>query len=71
LAGERLEVKVKPGTSSGSKLRLRGKGVREGDQYLVFRVMVPPGEIDEKSRELITEFARRNPQQLRANAPWA
>jgi curved DNA-binding protein len=70
-AGERLEVKVRPGTSSGSKLRLRGKGIRDGDQYLVFRVMVPPGEIDEKSRELIAEFARRNPQHPRANTPWA
>jgi DnaJ-class molecular chaperone len=71
VGGERLEVKVRPGTSSGSKLRLRGKGIRDGDQYLVFRVMVPPGELDEKSRELIAEFARRNPQHPRANAPWA
>ena len=36
--GERLAVKVPPGTSSGAKLRLRGKGVDGGDQYLVFKV---------------------------------
>jgi DnaJ-class molecular chaperone len=71
LSGERLEVKVRPGTSSGSKLRLRGKGVRDGDQYLVFKVMAPAGEIDEKSRDLIAEFAKRNPQHPRANTPWA
>jgi curved DNA-binding protein len=71
IGGERLEVKIRPGTSSGSKLRLRGKGIRDGDQYLVFRVMVPAGELDEKSRELIGEFTRRNPQHPRANTLWA
>jgi DnaJ-class molecular chaperone len=70
VGGERLEVKVRPGTSSGSKLRLRGKGIAGGDQYLVFKVVVPAGEVDEKSRELIAEFARRNPQHPRANTPW-
>ena len=64
-------MKVPPGTSSGSKLRLRGKGIRGGDQYLVFKVMVPPAKVDDKSRELIEEFAKRNPQDPRANAPWA
>jgi DnaJ-class molecular chaperone len=70
VGGERLEVKVRPGTSGGSKLRLRGKGIAGGDQYLVFKVIVPAGEVDEKSRELIAEFAKRNPQHPRANAPW-
>jgi DnaJ-class molecular chaperone len=71
VAGERLEVKVRPGTSGGAKLRLRGKGVGGGDQYLVFKVVVPAGEVDEKSRELIEEFAKRNPTSPRANVPWA
>jgi DnaJ-class molecular chaperone len=70
-AGERLEVKVRPGTSSGSKLRLRGKGINGGDQYLVFKILVPVGEVDEKSRELIQEFAKRNPTLPRVNVPWA
>jgi curved DNA-binding protein len=71
VGGERLEVKVRPGTSSGSKLRLRGKGIAGGDQYLVFKVVVPAGEVDEKSRELIAEFAKRHPQHPRANVHWA
>ena len=71
LGGERLEVKVPPGTSSGAKLRLRGKGISGGDQYLVFKVVVPAGEVDDRSRELIEEFAKRNPQNPRANVPWA
>jgi DnaJ-class molecular chaperone len=52
-------------------LRLRGKGIAGGDQYLVFRVEVPTGAVDDESRKLIEEFARRNPQQVRANAPFA
>lgn len=71
VAGERLDVKVRPGTSSGTKLRLRGKGFNGGDQYLVFKVIVPGGEVDEKSRELIQEFAKQNPMAPRANVPWA
>jgi len=70
LDGTRLEVKVPPGTSGGGKLRLRGKGVAGGDQYLVFKVVVPPGAVDDKSRELIEEFARLNPQTPRANVVW-
>jgi curved DNA-binding protein len=71
VVGERLEVKIRPGTSGGSKLRLRGKGLNGGDQYLVFKILVPSGEVDEKSRELIQEFAKRNPMNPRANIPWA
>lgn len=71
VAGERLEVKIPPGTSSGAKLRLRGKGIKGGDQYLAFKVVVPPGEVDAASRALIEEFARKNPQYPRANVPWA
>ncbi len=71
LDGTKLTVTVPPGTSGGRKLRLRGKGIAGGDQYLVFRVEVPSGAVDEESRKLIEEFARRNPQQVRANAPFA
>jgi curved DNA-binding protein len=68
--GSRLEVKVPPGTSSGAKLRLRGKGIAESDQYLVFKVVVPPGSVDDRSRELIEEFARLNPKNARESVPW-
>ncbi|MBX9582011.1 MAG: J domain-containing protein [Gemmataceae bacterium] len=70
LDGARLEVKVPPGTSGGAKLRLRGKGIAGGDQYLVFKVVVPAGAVDDDSRRLVEEFAARNPQSPRANVPW-
>jgi DnaJ-class molecular chaperone len=70
LAGERLTVKVPPGTSSGSRLRLRGRGIDGGDQFIEVKVVVPAPR-DERSRELIEEFGRLNPQSPRAGLPWS
>jgi DnaJ-class molecular chaperone len=70
LDGTKLTVKVPPGTSSGSRLRLRGKGVAGGDQYIEIKVVVPAPK-DERSRELIEEFGRLNPQDPRADTPWS
>lgn len=69
LDGARLTVKVPPGTSSGARLRLRGKGIAGGDQYIQVKVVVP-APADERSRHLIEEFARLHPQTPRAGAPW-
>src|SRR5262249_15583230 len=55
LDGTRLTVKVPPGTSSGSRLRLRGKGIAGGDQYIEIKVVVPAAK-DDRSRELVEEF---------------
>lgn len=70
VSGDRLGVKIPAGASSGTRVRLRGKGVNGGDQYLVLQVSVPKG-VDEESRRLIEEFARRNPADPRANVGWA
>ncbi|MHC5543320.1 DnaJ C-terminal domain-containing protein, partial [Singulisphaera rosea] len=62
---------IPPGSSSGQKLRLKGQGVPasggkpEGDLFLVLKVVVPKS-IDDESRELITQFAERNPLNPRA-----
>ncbi|MGL4422658.1 MAG: DnaJ domain-containing protein [Gemmataceae bacterium] len=69
VGGERLTVKVPPGVSSGGRLRLRGKGILDGDQYLVFQVMVPKG-LDEAGQEFAREFGQRFPQDVRANVAW-
>lgn len=68
--GSRLDVKLPPGTSSGAKLRLRGKGLAGGDQYLVFKIVVPSGALNDASRHSIEEFDKLNPQSPRANVPW-
>jgi DnaJ-class molecular chaperone len=70
-----VSVRVPPGTSSGRKLRLRGQGLptpgssERGDQYVELRIVAPP-QVDERSRELIEEFARRNPYNPRAELGW-
>jgi curved DNA-binding protein len=68
--GSRLAVKVPAGTSSGTRLRLRGKGIRDGDQYIEIKVVVPPAS-DEPSKRLIQEFARLHPQNPRAGLGWS
>jgi len=63
-------VTIPPGTSSGAKLRLRGKGVvdsnskERGDQFVVVKLVVPkkPGE---RARELFAELAQVEPQNPR------
>jgi DnaJ-class molecular chaperone len=69
LDGTHLTVKVPPGTSSGARLRLRGKGIAGGDQFIEIKIVVPKVS-DERSRELIEEFARLHPRDPRADAPW-
>jgi DnaJ-class molecular chaperone len=71
LDGTRLTVKVPPGTSSHARLRLRGKGIAGGDQYIEIKVVVP-APANDRSRELIEEFARETPQRdPRLDLPWA
>ncbi|MBN2210460.1 MAG: DnaJ domain-containing protein [Sedimentisphaerales bacterium] len=61
-------VTIPPGSNSGRKLRLRGKGLRspktgeQGDMYLRLKIIVP-NDLDESSRKLFEEFARKNPQE--------
>lgn len=69
LDGTKLTVKVPPGASSGSRLRLRGKGIAGGDQYIEIKVAVPAAK-DARSKELIEEFAKLNPQDPRAGLAW-
>ncbi len=65
----KLTVKVPPGTSSGARLRLRGKGIKGGDQYIEIKVVVPAPQNDHE-RQLIEEFAKLHPQDPRPGAPW-
>lgn len=69
LDGTKLSVKIPPGTSSGARLRLRGKGIAGGDQYVQLKIVVPAAA-DARDRELIEEFAKRHPQNPRTGAPW-
>jgi molecular chaperone DnaJ len=68
----RTMLKIPPGTQSGQKLRLREKGVpsatREGargDEIVEIKLTVPMPR-DEKTKELLRELARLNPEDPRA-----
>ena len=59
-----VTVKIPPGTSSGRKIRLRGKGLpirdgRRGDLLAEFRIVVPE-ELAEEDRALWQRLADRS-----------
>ena len=59
----KAEVKVPPGTSSGRRLRLRGKGVagrsgQHGDHYVTVQVDVPK-DLDEEGKKLLVQLVQR------------
>ena len=67
------QLKIPQGTQSGQKLRLREKGVpsasREGtrgDQIVEVKVVVPKVQ-DERSKEILRELAKLNPEDPRAD----
>jgi DnaJ-class molecular chaperone len=59
----RASVKIPPGTSSGVKLRLKGKGApghggRRGDHFVTVQIEVPK-HLDEDAKRLIVTFMAR------------
>jgi molecular chaperone DnaJ len=67
----RAQLKIPPGTQSGQKLRMRGKGVPSathdgirGDEIVTVEIVVPQLR-DERSKEILREFAKLNPEDPR------
>jgi molecular chaperone DnaJ len=67
----RTMLKIPPGTQSGQKLRLREKGVpsatkdgARGDEIVEIKVTVPMPR-DERSKEILRELAKLNPEDPR------
>ncbi|MFN0253636.1 MAG: DnaJ domain-containing protein [Kofleriaceae bacterium] len=59
----KAEVKVPPGTASGKKLRLRGKGVPDrsgqvGDHYITVQIDVPK-TLDDEDKKLLVQLVTR------------
>lgn len=69
LDGSKLTVKIPSCTSSGARLRIKGKGIAQGDLFIQLKIVVP-SSLDEKSRQIIEEFSKINPQDPRKNMPW-
>jgi molecular chaperone DnaJ len=69
--GGRTQLKIPPGTQNGQKLRLREKGVPSasrdgvrGDEIVEVKVVVPKLQ-DERSKEILRELAKLNPEDPR------
>jgi molecular chaperone DnaJ len=67
----RAVLKIPPGTQSGQKFRLREKGApslraaTRGDQFVEVKIVVPR-VADERSKEILRELARLNPDDPRS-----
>lgn len=55
-----VRVTVPPGTSSGTRLRVRGRAAGGADLFAEVRIVVPR-TLDDESRRLIERFAQLNP----------
>ena len=69
----RAQLKIPPGTQTGQKLRMREKGVpsatregQRGDQIVEIKIVVPKVQ-DERSKEILRELQRLNPEDPRAD----
>lgn len=57
----KVKLKIPAGTQTGTKFRLRGKGIQsvrgygQGDQHVIVKV-VTPTKINDRQRELLSEF---------------
>jgi DnaJ-class molecular chaperone len=71
----KITMTLPAGTQNGRRFRLRGKGVPalqgngRGDHYVTVHIVLPD-KLDVRSRQLLEEFAARNPLQPRAHMRW-
>ena len=70
-----VTLTIPPGTGSGAKLRIRGKGFPKpgddkGDQFVQVRVSVPK-DLDADDKAAIEAIAAKHPLNARADLPWA
>lgn len=66
--GGKVDMKIPPGSQSGKKLRLKGRGLPgqpAGDEYVVLRIEIPPAESD-VARSLYQKMADTLPFNPRA-----
>lgn len=68
-----VTLTIPPGTSSGAKLRVKGRGIErgteKGDQHVVIKVVVPK-DLDDRDREMIEKLQAKRPLNARADVRW-
>ena len=68
-----VTLSVPPGTGSGAKLRVKGRGIQrgeeKGDQFVVVKVIVPKN-LDDEAKELVRQLQAKAPVDARADVRW-
>jgi DnaJ-class molecular chaperone len=68
-----VTLTIPPGTSSGSKLRIKGRGIErgseKGDQFVVVKIIVPKN-LDDEDKEAIRKLEQKHPINARADIHW-
>jgi curved DNA-binding protein len=68
-----VNLTVPPGTSSGARLRIKGRGVErgneKGDQHVIVKVIVPR-DLDDADKAVVEALERKHPLNPRADLPW-
>ena len=54
---QKVKLKIKPCTQSGTKVRLRGKGQGGSDLIITYQVTLPTS-LSDRQRELVEEMRR-------------
>jgi molecular chaperone DnaJ len=60
LDGKKVAIKIPPGTPSGKRFRVRGQGIKKGDQHgdlIVEAEIVVPEKLTEEQEKMMKEFA--------------
>ena len=69
----KVTLTIPPGTSSGAKLRIKGRGIKkqaeQGDQFCVIKIVVPKSLSDE-DQAFVYEMQRRYPISPRDDLGW-
>lgn len=72
----KVTMSLPPGTASGSRLRLKSKGILKkggslrGDQYVNIKI-VPPSELTDDQRRLFEELGKQDMTNPRLQCPWS
>jgi curved DNA-binding protein len=68
-----VTITIPPGTSSGAKLRVKGRGAfrgeDKGDQLCIVKVVVPK-DLSEEDKELVRKLESRKPVNARSEGKW-
>ena len=68
-----VTLTIPPGTSSGAKLRIKGRGVfrgeEKGDQLVVTKIVVPK-DLDDEDKAAVQKLQSKRPIDARADVKW-